>query len=120
MARGARAVARSGGPTRQRVVVEEGYPQDGVAPAVMIIDYVPAVRVPSCHAASRWQRLSRREETWSTAEILNLRHQLAVLRRRQPRLRMPKMSSAQVKGRMRIRRRSREAVPFPEVLLAAA
>jgi gluconate kinase len=26
-----------------------------------------------------WQRLSRREETWMTAEILILRHQLAVL-----------------------------------------
>jgi putative transposase len=30
-------------------------------------------------------RLSRREETWKTAEILILRHQLAVLQRRQPR-----------------------------------
>src|SRR5216684_2553834 len=29
-------------------------------------------------------RLSRREEVWKTAEILILRHQLAVLRRRQP------------------------------------
>src|SRR6202046_2068706 len=29
-------------------------------------------------------RLSRREEAWKTAEILMLRHQLAVLRRRQP------------------------------------
>jgi hypothetical protein len=26
-----------------------------------------------------WLRLSRREETWKTAEILILRHQLAVL-----------------------------------------
>src|SRR5437016_8388098 len=33
-----------------------------------------------------WLRLSRREETWKTAEILILRHQLAVLQRRQPRL----------------------------------
>ena len=41
---------------------------------VMIIDHVPAVRVPSCHAASRWQRLSRREETWRSAGLLNLRH----------------------------------------------
>jgi putative transposase len=32
-----------------------------------------------------WQRVSRREETWKTAEILILRHQLAVLQRRQPR-----------------------------------
>jgi hypothetical protein len=30
-------------------------------------------------------RLSRREEMWNTAEILILRHQLAVLQRRQPR-----------------------------------
>jgi transposase len=32
-----------------------------------------------------WLRLSWREETWKTAEILILRHQLAVLQRRQPR-----------------------------------
>src|ERR1022692_4895755 len=32
-----------------------------------------------------WLRLSRREETWKTAEILILRHQLAVLQLRQPR-----------------------------------
>jgi len=32
-----------------------------------------------------WLRLSRREEAWRTAEILLLRHQLAVLQRRQPR-----------------------------------
>jgi putative transposase len=32
-----------------------------------------------------WLRLSRREETWKTAEISILRHQLAVLQRRQPR-----------------------------------
>jgi hypothetical protein len=31
-----------------------------------------------------WLRLSRREEAWLTAEILILRHQLAVLQRRQP------------------------------------
>ena len=31
-----------------------------------------------------WLRLSRRKETWKTAEILILRHQLAVLQRRQP------------------------------------
>jgi putative transposase len=32
-----------------------------------------------------WLRLSRREEAWKTAEILLLRHQLAVLERQQPR-----------------------------------
>ena len=32
-----------------------------------------------------WLRLSQREEAWKTAEILMLRHQLAVLQRRQPR-----------------------------------
>jgi len=32
-----------------------------------------------------WLRLSRHEEAWLTAEILILRHQLAVLHRRQPR-----------------------------------
>src|SRR5450755_2163722 len=31
-----------------------------------------------------WLRLSRREETWKTAEILILRHQFAVLQRQQP------------------------------------
>ena len=31
-----------------------------------------------------WLRLSRREETWKTAEILILRHQLAVLQRTFP------------------------------------
>ena len=31
-----------------------------------------------------WLRLSRREETWRITEILLLRHQLAVLQRRQP------------------------------------
>ena len=36
-------------------------------------------RVASC------LRLSRREEAWQIAEILLLRHQLAVLQRRQPR-----------------------------------
>jgi putative transposase len=39
-----------------------------------------------------WLRLSRREETWKTAEILILRHQLAVLQRRQPR--RPKLNWA--------------------------
>jgi putative transposase len=32
-----------------------------------------------------WLRLARREEAWKTAEILILRHQLAVLQRRQTR-----------------------------------
>ena len=32
-----------------------------------------------------WLRLSQRDETWKTAEILILRHQLAVLQRRHPR-----------------------------------
>jgi putative transposase len=32
-----------------------------------------------------WLRPSRRQEAWKTAEILILRHQLAVLQRRQPR-----------------------------------
>src|ERR1017187_3558990 len=39
-----------------------------------------------------WMRLSRREETWKTTEILILRHQLAVLQRRQPR--RPKLNWA--------------------------
>jgi putative transposase len=32
-----------------------------------------------------WLRLARREEAWKTSEILVLHHQLAVLRRQQPR-----------------------------------
>ena len=39
-----------------------------------------------------WLRLSRRAETWKTAEILLLRHQLTVLQRRQPR--RPKLNWA--------------------------
>ena len=39
-----------------------------------------------------WLRLSRHEEMWRTAEILILRHQLAVLQRRQPRC--PKLNWA--------------------------
>src|ERR1039457_1556316 len=45
------------------------------------------VFLPITRTAS-WLRLSRREEAWQTAEILMLRHQLAVLQRqpRRPRL----------------------------------
>jgi len=32
-----------------------------------------------------WLWLSRRKEAWKTAEILSLRHQVAILQRRQPR-----------------------------------
>jgi putative transposase len=39
-----------------------------------------------------WLRLSQREEAWQTAEILILRHQLAVLQRHQPR--RPKLTWA--------------------------
>jgi putative transposase len=39
-----------------------------------------------------WMRLARGEETWKTAEILILRHQLAILQRRQPR--RPKLNWA--------------------------
>jgi putative transposase len=49
------------------------------------------VFLPTTWVAS-WLRLSRREETWKTAEILLLRHQLAVLQRRQPR--RPKLTWA--------------------------
>ncbi len=39
-----------------------------------------------------WLRLSRHEETWKTAEILILRHQLTVLQRQQAR--RPKLNWA--------------------------
>ncbi|MGH3163957.1 MAG: hypothetical protein ACRDOC_18915 [Streptosporangiaceae bacterium] len=39
-----------------------------------------------------WLQFARREETWKTAEILILRHQLAVLRR--PRPQGPKLNWA--------------------------
>ena len=39
-----------------------------------------------------WVRLSRNEEMWKTAEVFILRHQLAVLQRRQPR--RPKLNWA--------------------------
>ena len=35
--------------------------------------------------SASWLRLSRREQAWKTAEILFLRHQIAVLQRQQPR-----------------------------------
>ncbi len=41
---------------------------------------------------AEWLRLSRCEEAWETAEILILRHQLAVPQRRQPR--RPKLNWA--------------------------
>ena len=47
--------------------------------------HVPAVRLPVITRTASWLRLSQREETWKIAEILLLRHQLAVLQRRQPR-----------------------------------
>jgi putative transposase len=41
-----------------------------------------------------WLRLARREEIWKTAEILILRHQLAVLQRQQPPPRRPNLDWA--------------------------
>jgi hypothetical protein len=41
-----------------------------------------------------WLRLSRREERWKAAEILSLRHQLAILQRRQPRRLKPRPAKA--------------------------
>jgi putative transposase len=58
----------------------------------MIAGHVPAVRLSPTARAASWLRLSRRDETWKTAEILTLRHQLAVLQRRQPR--RPKLTWA--------------------------
>ena len=49
------------------------------------------VRVLLITRLTGWLRLSRREEARKTAEILILRHQLAVLQRRQPR---PKLNWA--------------------------
>ena len=50
----------------------------------MITGHVPAVGFLLITRVASWLRLSRREETWRIAEILILRHQLAVLQRRQP------------------------------------
>ena len=61
-----------------RVALPAGQP-------VRITDHLPAVRVPPDHAVAAWLRLSRRKEARKTAEILILRHQLAVLQR-QPKL----------------------------------
>ena len=58
----------------------------------MITGHVPAVRFLLATRLAGWLRLSRREETWQTAEIFILRHQLAVLQRRQPR--RPKLNWA--------------------------
>ena len=42
------------------------------APSVMITDHVPAVRVLLITRLATWLRLSRRKETWKTAETLIL------------------------------------------------
>ena len=52
---------------------------------VMITDHLLPVRLLLITRVTAWLRPSRREETWKTAEILILRHQFAVLQRRQPR-----------------------------------
>jgi hypothetical protein len=51
---------------------------------VMISGHVAAVRFLLVTRTATWLRLSRRGETWQIAESLILRHQLAVLQRRQP------------------------------------
>jgi putative transposase len=51
----------------------------------MITGHVPAVLFLLITRVTSWLRLSRREDAWKTAEILILRHQLAVQQRRQPR-----------------------------------
>jgi putative transposase len=58
----------------------------------MIIGQVPAVQSLLTTRLAAWLRLARHEETWKTAEILILRHQLAVLQRQQPR--RPKLNWA--------------------------
>ena len=58
----------------------------------MITGHVPAVCLLLITRTTSWLQLSRSEETWRIAEILILRHQLAVLQRRQPR--RPKLNWA--------------------------
>ena len=62
------------------------------SPAAMITDHVPAVRFLLITHVLRWLRLSRREDAWKTAEILILRHQVAILKRHQAR--RPKLTWA--------------------------
>ena len=50
----------------------------------MIIDHVPGFMFLLATRLAAWPRLAPREETWKTAEILMLRHELPVLRRQQP------------------------------------
>jgi putative transposase len=59
---------------------------------MMITYHVPAVGFLLITRLAAGLRLARRAETWKTAEILLLRHQLAVLQRRQPR--RPKLNWA--------------------------
>jgi putative transposase len=64
-----------------------GSDQQGCSPSrltVTITGHVPTVRFLLVTRVTTWLRLSRREEAWQTAEILILRHQIAVLQRRQP------------------------------------
>jgi hypothetical protein len=62
------------------------------SPAVMITDHVPAVVFLLITQVSRWPRLSRRADAWKTAEILILRHQVAIMQRHQAR--RPKLAWA--------------------------
>src|SRR6266566_5273119 len=62
------------------------------APPVMITSMCLRFVFLLITRVASWLRLSRREEAWKTAEILILRHQLAVLQRRQPR--RPKLNWA--------------------------
>jgi hypothetical protein len=52
-------------------------------PAVLITGHVPAVVFLLITRVITWLWLSGREETWKTAEILLLRHQVTVLKRHQ-------------------------------------
>jgi hypothetical protein len=75
------------GPVRAENLVH-GPDQQGCHPSrltVMITRHVPAVCLLLITRTTSWLQLSRSEETWRIAEILILRHQLAVLQRRQPR-----------------------------------